>query len=139
MSHPHANSIRDSVSNGSQWRHDRSLTNAANPVWMIRVGYLQYLCVYHWQVGTHRNTIIEEARVLQSAIFTVDVFLVQCPADTLSRATLKLTFNIGWVNGFACILNYCVACDACLTGFRVYFYITDMCGKRNTSAVSDNL
>ena len=98
--HAHARRVGYRVADRSKRRHDRRLTDTANPVRVIRVGDLEDLRVDERQVGADRNPVVQEPRVLQQPVVTVDVFLVQRPANALRGTTLELPFDIVRVNPF---------------------------------------
>ena len=78
-------------------RANADFPNALHAKRMIRVGYLNQDRLDHGDVGRHGHAVVEEACVLQFAIFTIDVLFIERPADTLHNTALYLTFNIAWV------------------------------------------
>src|SRR5262249_57328774 len=89
----------------------------------------------HRHVGCHRNTVIEEARVLQTAVLVVPVLLVERPSDPLNGATLHLAFDVAWMHRLACVLHHRIAQN--LDGARVWIDldVADVRAKAYTGPV----
>ena len=93
---------------------------------MTRIRHFDQDCIDHRHVRGYRHAIVEEAGVLQASFLVVDVFLVQRPTDTLHRAALQLTFDIGRMNGGTDVLNRRIAQDFHKARFRIDFDVADM-------------
>ena len=76
MIQAHANGIRHGIANSRKWRNNGAFTHASNAIGVIGIWNLQNLGINKWQIGTNRDTIIQKASILQTAILTVDIFLV---------------------------------------------------------------
>src|SRR5262245_7488255 len=101
---------------------------------MTRVWHLDDHGIDHRQVGSHGYAIIEEAWVLQLAIFSVDVLLVEGPADTLGDAALVLALHVARMDGPARILNCRIADHGDPAGLWIDLDVGDVRGKARCGA-----
>ena len=137
--HAHTHRVRHRVCDGGQRRHNGCLADTTNAVGMRRVRDLQDLRIDVRQIGANRNAVVQETRVLQPAVFAVDVLLVQRPADPLRSRTLELPFDVVGMDGLPSVLDNRITQDFGCAGFRIDFHVTDVACKRNASAVGHNL
>ena len=73
--------------------------------------------------------------MLQAAIITVDVFLVQGPANTLGRTALELTLDVVRMHCLTGILHHRVANDFRCPGFRVDLDVAYVTSERHASTI----
>ena len=95
MRHAHAGRIRHRIGDRRQGRDDRGFADTAHAIGVVGVGNLEDHRVDEGQVGADRDAIIEEARILQTAILAVNILLVERPADALRGTALILALDIG--------------------------------------------
>src|SRR5665811_967424 len=107
-----AERVVDGVGDGGHHRHQRHFADTLHALRMLRVRHLDHHGVDHRQVRTNRHAIVEEAGIIDLAVFGVDVFLVQRPADPLRDAALHLALDITRMDGAADVLHRGVADDA---------------------------
>ena len=77
MSHAHADGIRHRIGHSCERGHDRGFTNTAYTIGVVGVGDFKDHRVNEGQIRADGNAVIEEARILQAAIFAVDIFFIR--------------------------------------------------------------
>ena len=99
---------------------------------MARIGNFDDHGIDHRHVGSDRNAIVEETRVLEFAVRTVNVFLVERPADALHRAALELTLDVGGMDRLTGILQHGVAQHGDPAGLAVDLDVDQMGAEAGT-------
>src|SRR5450631_1141701 len=106
---------------------------------MFRVRHFDHHGIEHRQVRTHGHAIVEEAGVIDPAVFGVDVLFVERPANALRDAALHLALDIAGVDGAADILHGGVADYAHDAEFGIDFDVADMRAKTAFGALGVEL
>ncbi len=79
---------------------------------MVRVRDFENLRIDEGKVRANWDSVIEKPWVLQRTVLAIDIFFIECPANTLSCTTLELPFDIIRVDCLARVLNNSVANNA---------------------------
>ena len=80
----------------------------------------------HRKVQSSWHTVVKERWVHHLARVIEEILFIECPAYTLNRPTLHLSFDIAWVNRFARILDCRKASDISFAGLSVDGYVCKM-------------
>src|SRR5262245_27727840 len=99
---------------------------------MARVGDFHDLGVNHRHIQGGGHAIVQEGGVGHQAVFGVEVFLVQRPANALGSGPLDLSFHVARVDSSARIDKGGVAQNVHLSCLRVHLHVHNVAAESGT-------